>query len=983
MNKKSKFLLGVLFVLIFVIGISVPVNASPNGVDDLRGRWDLTWAFDGENDEMPLTLYINDLIEDPNNSTKLFASGCMRTLGSDDFAPLFLRANREVEGVYDLSILSTVISEDWEPYLIRFDGMLFANGSGVKDDDITDGRFITEFAEGNWFATHHDRRLTKCPSIDHSRLVFFADIYAHRDIAYQPPRDTTLLETHTVIVSSGMLVEFPDGREVTVENYTDIFSPDVDFVGRFRYLLNLEETPIIGQPYTFTLLDPLGDPIPGATVTDFWSGCEPEAPTNLVSDYLTDGSIKLSWNPVPYIPGEYDPSSEYPYNVYHFGVSPLEGGETEFGSHGAISSYHIIPWDYFEPDSAGFPDGSNYGQSLSELTDGWYEVTVNGTTSHTPDDEAIGFECFTYDTRETLLINKSGDLLIDQKTGVISGFVYDQFGNPLQNIRVDACTVVGEYCRSSQTNEFGFYSITGLITHEYIVQVWDQAPYVGQFYDHQLFYEYADILPVNPGDIWTDINFSLIEGGTISGNVFGEVAGQTNFLPLEGMHVNICEYINNPQICFGIETDETGYYEITGLPENIYRVFVDGQSGWIGEFYNGTDDWDYAEQVGVFPGAHINDIDFVLEQGGEITGVLTNLSGEPLANIAVDIETGGYGTCTNELGEYTLSGIPFGNYRVAAGRDFCGTHNYTEQVSDELILDPTNPSITNVHFVLLEGGSISGFVYQEGIDPQVAIGGVYVEACDYADEPTICLGDETDENGEYQITGLPSDGYRVSVWGQPGWANKFYNNTSYWHEAAEVVVTEGLVTPGIDFGLIPGGEISGLVRDEFGAPLANIGIDLDVGGFGVCTDESGFFQMVGIPFGSYNVVAGFDYCGSHPYAISLLPDIILDETTTPIFDLSFTLLEAGSISGTVIEDFSGNPLGGIQVVACFWDDSYCWDNWTAEDGSYFIGNLIPGEHYVYADGAGVWIGYTYPNPVTVVSGENIPDIDFTLEVYVP
>ena len=37
---------------------------------------------------------------------------------------------------------------------------------------------------------------------------------------------------------------------------------------------------------------------------------------------------------------------------------------------------------------------------------------------------------------------------------------------------------------------------------------------------------------------------------------------------------------------------------------------------------------------------------------------------------------GGFGTCTDENGEYTLEGLPLGTYTVEAGHEFCGVGGY-------------------------------------------------------------------------------------------------------------------------------------------------------------------------------------------------------------------------------------------------------------------------------------------------------------------
>jgi hypothetical protein len=54
-----------------------------------------------------------------------------------------------------------------------------------------------------------------------------------------------------------------------LEPFADIFSPDVDFMSNFRFTDGVDGSdPIIGLPYTFTLVDAVGNKNPGTTKTD-------------------------------------------------------------------------------------------------------------------------------------------------------------------------------------------------------------------------------------------------------------------------------------------------------------------------------------------------------------------------------------------------------------------------------------------------------------------------------------------------------------------------------------------------------------------------------------------------------------------------------------------------------------------------------------------------------------------------------------------
>ena len=108
-----------------------------------------------------------------------------------------------------------------------------------------------------------------------------------------------------------------------------------------------------------------------------------------------------------------------------------------------------------------------------------------------------------------------------------------------------------------------------------------------------------------------------------------------------------------------------------------------------------------------------------------------------------------------------------------------------------------------------------------------------------------------------------------------GWSNEFYNDTPDWNLASEVDAYSGLNTPNINFSLFRVTTISGAVYDEDGNPLPNIAVDTEFGGYGTCTDENGQYTLQNVPLGAhFNIVAGRDFCGEHPYAEQMIYDIV-------------------------------------------------------------------------------------------------------------
>lgn len=448
--------LTVAICLLLIAAIVLPttiVQAASGGVNDLRGRWNVDALIGGE--PIPdVVLYVNDMRVSAILPNTFYANGCMRSTETNAFMPLSIRAVYDAQNnAYDATIYSTVVPPEGQPFVIRLSGQIDIRGESVKDDTAV-GTARTDFGEGEWSAGHHDRRETKCPSVRDIGLGVQGDVYTHLDLSNN--RLDSLYEAHTIIVSSGMLVEAPDGSSFVVQEYTDLFSPDVDFVGRFRYLASFEGSPVSGGVYTFTLLDIFGDPIEGTESTDTWTGCSQTAPVNLTTNYEPGSGVTLGWDAVPDVAGEFEPMSDPQIGFYQIGVDPFNWQSPfSYGSNLIRSPQHLILWNPFEPGAAGSPDGNDYGASISEFAEGDYQVMVFAFAGANPQNGGTGHECAVYNSSHKLIMHKQGEDLTFNRIGAISGLVYDTQGNPLGGIGVD----VEEGGYGACTDETGYYEM--------------------------------------------------------------------------------------------------------------------------------------------------------------------------------------------------------------------------------------------------------------------------------------------------------------------------------------------------------------------------------------------------------------------------------------------------------------------------------------------------------------------------------------------
>ncbi len=628
----------------------------------------------------------------------------------------------------------------------------------------------------------------------------------------------------------------------------------------------------------------------------------------------------------------------------------------------------------------------------------------------------------------------TGVNFVAQPGGVISGTVYADDGiTPLENINVDL--EQGWYGTCTDAN--GRYAIQGIPygNHKVVAsRDWNWCINQDSVYLIEYYSETTDINLAAPllititQDTVTGIDFTMSMGGVITGQVTDAAAS----LPISATWVYADEYDNGGNGRGGW-SDSSGYYTITSLIDADYRVRIDDPNnmppGYARQYYNAHLYHWQADRVAIIGGGAVGNIDFALEPGGDITGIVYASDGfTPLANINVDIERGGMGTCTDANGMYTLGRLPYDTYRIRAGGDWnwCLDQQslyVREYYSETLLLDQAVPFTltagsdlyTGVNFTLDLGGVITGRVTDAGSGAPLA--DVNVSASAYDSNNEWYWGNaSSDANGYYVIGGLPDEDYRVRVDDSnsipAGYARQYYDQAVNYDAATPVNISGGGTVTDIDFPLQPGGVITGIVTDEnSGLPLENININADLpgqGGMGVCTDANGVYVINGLPYGDYVVSAadGWNWCLDQPnsyvgefYDGKFFYDqadmIPVNSGSPNVGNINFALGGGSYIAGTALDETSGAPVSNLRMGAlipdlnCPWCSNWVQDADTDVNGKYLLGPLPPGAYVVYAcaDCNGQFLVNEYYSDVyhiqdaaliTVTSGITVTGVDFGL-----
>jgi protocatechuate 3,4-dioxygenase beta subunit len=350
-----------------------------------------------------------------------------------------------------------------------------------------------------------------------------------------------------------------------------------------------------------------------------------------------------------------------------------------------------------------------------------------------------------------------------------------------------------------------------------------------------------------------------------------------------------------------------------------------------------------------------------LDGGGSISGTVTDASGNPLGNVAVDAyDTAGdfvTSTITADDGTYTLDDLAAGEYVLEF--DPSG-QNEVEQFSggaadfsSATAITVGDSPVTGIDASLQAGATISGTVTDSQGNP---LSGITVEAETSAG--TVEGESTTASDGSYEIQGLAAGSYLASFAADgENYLNEFYGaDDDNIDHATPVTVSAGGSASSLDQSLPAGGSVSGTVTDTNGNGIGGVEVNIvATDGSGnqasAFTGSDGTYSAVGLPAGTYSV--SFDADGQ-PYLDQDDAQTITVTQGQANTDIDASLSGASSVSGTVT-DANGNPLSGVQVIVASTDPNNPGaggQTTTADDGTYTVSGLAAGSYSVEFDPEG-------------------------------
>ena len=293
---------------------------------------------------------------------------------------------------------------------------------------------------------------------------------------------------------------------------------------------------------------------------------------------------------------------------------------------------------------------------------------------------------------------------------------------------------------------------------------------------------------------------------------------------------------------------------------------------------------------------------------------------------------------TDASGNYSLV-VPAGSYQISASKG-----NYLQEVYDGILCPDdcnatTGPaiSVTNgqqvnsINFSLDLGGSVSGTVTDKETGAPLQGIVVYIDGNAFSNSFDSQYSASTDANGNYTVNRLPPGTYYPYVKSKKGYAPQLYNNIPCSQctdrtDGNPVFVAAGTTTTGIDFTLIKGSIVSGIVIDELtGLPIENAAVGVR-GVSEILTDATGHYSISGVPSGQQVLMAGGnDYVGELYNNVPCFwystckteTGNMLTVPSNSNLTVNFALAKAGKITGTTFDETTSQPLSGTRRLALY------------------------------------------------------------------
>ncbi|MFP4278074.1 MAG: carboxypeptidase regulatory-like domain-containing protein [Wenzhouxiangella sp.] len=538
---------------------------------------------------------------------------------------------------------------------------------------------------------------------------------------------------------------------------------------------------------------------------------------------------------------------------------------------------------------------------------------------------------------------------------------------------------------TSVSPDDGTFTVGGLIPGDYYLrtrnfagledQLWNGNPATPILCAPSCTPQTGAPITVTSGGSAKDIDFVLSGAGSISGTAAGSDSS-----PLGGITVQVYNALG--VVVGSAISDETGVWQVDGLPAGQFYVRTQNALGLVNVAWNGLEctgcDVTRTTVINLDRGEARAGIDLVLDTGAGLAGTVTRKDGgSTVAGVNIDVYNAAgtllTSTQTGSDGSWQVEGLGAGDYRIAT-RSSLGLVNQVHAGVDcvagcdiaagtLVTLGLGEPK--TIDFELDSAATIAGTVVDADSAP---IADVAVQAF-LADGRLVREG-RTGTDGSYEIRGLAPGDVFLRTRADGNYTDQTYDDRDCIPVcdvtgSDPVTVAAGERVDAIDFSLTFGGGLAGTVTTGDAAPVSSLSVEIynAVGSLVGTprTDANGDFILRGLAGGRYfartrnnrglidQVFDGFT-CTPFPCVTGLGTPLELGGGL--IEGVDFTLATGNELLGTVTDQF-GNPLPSGEVVL-YDETGREVKRGAISDGEWRLTGIADGTYYaVVLNGSGL------------------------------